>query len=280
MLELICPICRKPLRRAQAAFRCENNHSYDIARSGYVNLLPPSPSGKRHGDDKRMVAARTAFLSGGYYDHLMEAVCQLAGEYTPQHAAIVDAGCGEGAYTRRLYDTLCAMGRRPEMIGLDISADAARRAARALPDGCICVASTASMPLSEGSADLIVNIFSPFMPAEFHRVLRAGGYLLRVVPMERHLWELKAAVYDIPYENPPTLLDAEGFSLVQEQQLRKSILLPTHDAVQALFEMTPYYYKTGAEDQKKLDAVNQLTVTTEFLLAVYQKPETYIQTFA
>ena len=98
--------------------------------------------------------------------------------------------------------------------------------------------------------------------------------------MERHLWELKAAVYDIPYENPPTLLDAEGFSLVQEQQLRKSILLPTHDAVQALFEMTPYYYKTGAEDQKKLDAVNQLTVTTEFLLAVYQKPETHIQTFA
>ena len=69
MLDLLCPVCGGRLAREKKVWRCENHHCFDVARSGYVNLLPPSASGKRHGDDKRMVAARTAFLSRGYYDH-------------------------------------------------------------------------------------------------------------------------------------------------------------------------------------------------------------------
>ena len=91
-----------------------------------------------------------------------------------------------------------------------------------------------------------------------------------MVPAPRHLWELKAAVYDRPYENPPAALEAEGFRLLRTQELRKTITLSSNEDVQALFLMTPYYYKTGAEDQKKLSAVRSLRVTTEFLLAVYQ----------
>ena len=108
------------------------------------------------------------------------------------------------------------------------------------------------------------------MAEEFLRVLKPGGYLLRVVPMEKHLIELKAAVYDHPYENPPFEPAAEGFRLMQTQALRTTITLSSNEDVQALFLMTPYYYKTGAEDQKKLAAVQSLRVTTEFLLAVYQ----------
>lgn len=74
MLDLLCPVCGGRLAREKTVWRCESRHSFDVARSGYVNLLPPSASGKRHGDDKRMVAARTAFLSRGYYDHLIGAV--------------------------------------------------------------------------------------------------------------------------------------------------------------------------------------------------------------
>ena len=85
-------------------------------------------------------------------------------------------------------------------------------------------------------------------------MLRPDGHLLRVVPMERHLWELKAAVYDTPYENPPADLAADGFTLVRQEELRRTITLTSQEDIQALFQMTPYYYKTGADDQRKLEA--------------------------
>ena len=96
MPELICPVCGAPLRREEKICRCENRHCFDLARSGYVNLLPPSPAGKRHGDDKRMVAARTAFLSRGYYAPLISAVAEVCAGLDRTPLRIVDAGCGEG----------------------------------------------------------------------------------------------------------------------------------------------------------------------------------------
>ena len=217
-----------------------------------------------------MVAARTAFLSHGYYDHLIGAVADACAQLAGPDACVLDAGCGEGTYTRAAYDALAAKGGRPQLLGADISAEAVKRAARLVPEGIFFAASTAHLPLAAESLDLIVNSFSPFMAEEFRRVLKPGGYLLRVVPMEKHLLELKAAVYDHPYENPPAALEAEGFRLLRTQELRKTITLSANEDVQALFLMTPYYYKTGAEDQKKLSAVRTLRVTTEFLLAVYQ----------
>lgn len=270
MLDLLCPVCGETLVREERVWHCKNRHSFDVARSGYVNLLPPSASGKRHGDDKHMVAARTAFLSRGYYDHLIGAVAEACMQLAGPDACVLDAGCGEGTYTRAIYDALAAKGGRPQLLGADISAEAVKRAARQVPEGIFCVATTARLPLAAESLDLIVNIFSPFMAEEFRRVLKPGGYLLRVVPMEKHLIELKAAVYDHPYENPPFEPAAEGFRLMQTQALRTTITLSSNEDVQALFLMTPYYYKTGAEDQKKLAAVQSLRVTTEFLLAVYQ----------
>lgn len=225
MLDLLCPVCGGRLAREKTVWRCESRHSFDVARSGYVNLLPPSASGKRHGDDKRMVAARTAFLSRGYYDHLIGAVAGSCAQLTGPDACVLDAGCGEGTYTRAIYDALAAKGGCPQLLGADISAEAVRRAARQVPEGIFCAASTAHLPLAAESLDLIVNIFSPLMAEEFLRVLKPGGYLLRVVPMERHLFELKAAVYDRPYENPPAEPAVEGFRLLRTQTLRKTITL-------------------------------------------------------
>lgn len=108
MLDLLCPVCGGRLAREKTVWRCESRHSFDVARSGYVNLLPPSASGKRHGDDKRMVAARTAFLSRGYYDHLIGAVAGSCAQLTGPDACVLDAGCGEGTYTRAIYDALAA----------------------------------------------------------------------------------------------------------------------------------------------------------------------------
>lgn len=142
MLDLLCPVCGGRLAREKTVWRCESRHSFDVARSGYVNLLPPSASGKRHGDDKRMVAARTAFLSRGYYDHLIGAVAGSCAQLTGPDACVLDAGCGEGTYTRAIYDALAAKGGCPQLLGADISAEAVRRAARQVPEGIFCAAST------------------------------------------------------------------------------------------------------------------------------------------
>lgn len=271
MFQLLCPVCGAPLRREERRYHCEKRHSFDLARSGYVNLLPPSPAGKRHGDDRLMVDARTAFLSRGYYRHLEDALASLAEKYAPSAPCILDAGCGEGTYTKAVHDCLCAHGKQPQMLGIDISTDALKRAARYLPDGVFCAASTAHLPLADESSDLILNIFSPLMSEEFHRVLRADGYLLRAVPLERHLYELKALIYDTPYENPPFDPAVAGFTLTEQLALTREITLQTHEDVENLFRMTPYYYKTGATDQKKLAHVSQLRLTTAFGIAVYKK---------
>ena len=187
MLDLLCPVCGGRLVRKEKAWRCENHHCFDVARSGYVNLLPPSASGKRHGDDKRMVAARTAFLSRGYYDHLIGAVAVACAQTAGPDACVLDAGCGEGTYTRAIYDALAAKGGCPQLLGADISAEAVRRAARQVPEGVFCAASTAHLPLAAESLDLIVNIFSPLMAEEFLRGLNARGVTVVMITHDMHL---------------------------------------------------------------------------------------------
>ena len=99
----ICPICAAPLAREGNIYRCPGGHSYDVARSGYVHLLPAN---KKHsadpGDDREMTAARTRFLDGGWYSPLRQALCDLALTHASPSYTILDAGCGEGYMVRLL----------------------------------------------------------------------------------------------------------------------------------------------------------------------------------
>lgn len=271
MVQLICPLCGRPLEGTERVWRCERGHSFDRAKSGYVNLLPPAPGGKRHGDDRLMVQARTEFLDKGYYDPLSRAVARWVDHCTGGMARIVDAGCGEGKYTADVLRALTERGKRVDMVGIDISRQALMCAARRSRDMTLCVASTAHMPLPDGWADVVLNLFSPFMAGEFARVLRPGGRLIRVVPLERHLWELKALIYDTPYENPAPDLTAEGFCLTDREELRYEIELSDGQDIMNLFQMTPYYYKTGAADQEKAHRAQQLRTAVEFGVYIYEK---------
>ena len=101
-------------------------------------------------------------------------------------------------------DHVCFEAEKGELvvIGVDISKDALIQAARRSKELRLAAASSAALPLPDGSIGLILNIFSPFMGGEFRRVLCPGGKLIRAYPLARHLWELKALIYDRPYENP------------------------------------------------------------------------------
>ena len=270
MTELICPICAQALRQEEKRYICTQGHCFDRAKSGYVNLLPPTASAKRHGDDKLMVRARTKFLNKGFYDPLAGAIAEAVAERVPQDCSVLDAGCGEGMYTAKLLETLKYAGKQPQVIGIDISKEALIAAAKRSKNLILAAASTAKLPLSDESLDCVTNIFSPFLPAEFGRVLKKEGLLVRVVPLERHLWELKQLIYDVPYLNPPLEEAAAGFRLTEKKQLRYQITLHGGE-INALFQMTPYYYKTGREDQQKAETAQELTTTLDFGIWLYEK---------
>ena len=154
---------------------------------------------------------------------------------------------------------------------MDISRDALICAHRRAPELTLAVASIAHLPVADASCDLLLNVFAPHDADEFARVLRPQGVLLRVIPLERHLWGLKCAVYDRPYENEVPDPALPGFALAARRELRGTVTLRSQAEIEALFCMTPYYYKTGARDQAKLRALDTLTTETEFALLIYHK---------
>lgn len=268
---LKCPVCSGDLERSGRSLRCAGGHCYDIAKQNYVNLLMSNKSSdKRHGDDKLMVRARQDFLEKNHYLFLREEMCRVAAQHCSGSVDLLDAGCGEGWYTCALKAEL-DKGGDCSAVGVDISKNALMYAGRRDPGIAWAVASVASLPVGDESCDLVVSVFAPNDEAEFHRVLRPGGLLMKVMPMENHLLGLKKAVYDKPYANPPAVYEPEGFEIVCRRELRQMIHLRSGQEIRDLFMMTPYYYKTGREDQAKLETLERLDTEAEFALVLLRR---------
>ena len=263
-----CPVCGQPLAPAPHTLRCSAGHCFDRSRSGYVHLLPAN---RKHsavpGDNPEMVRSRRAFLANGYYAHLLGALCDAAGRYLPENGVLLDAGCGEGYYTRGLG--AC----RPDVqrFGVDISKTAVDLAARADKAAEYAVGSVFRLPVQDGALDALMSVFAPYAGEEFRRVLAPGGCLLMAIPGRRHLWELKCAVYDTPYENEVKDYALEGFSFCERLYAHREITLETPEEIRALFAMTPYAYRTGARERDRLAALTSLTTLTEFEVLIYRR---------
>ena len=265
-----CPICAQPLTREAGRYACGGGHSFDMAREGYVNLLPANRQhSKDPGDDKEMAAARTRFLEGNWYAPLRETLCGLVRKYAPATPALLDAGCGEGWYTSALAETVSTLGGRT--VGVDLSRPAVKKAARRCPEGEFAVASVYRLPLADRSVDLLADCFSPLAAEEFYRVLKPGGIFLYVVPGPRHLWELKSALYEEPYENPEKREEYPGFRYQEVVPVEKVFTLPTAQAIGDLFRMTPYFWKTPREGAERLAKLESLTVTGQFRIHVMER---------
>lgn len=272
MFTFTCPVCAQPLLSDGVSCRCQKGHCFDIARGGWVNLLISKQSGsKRHGDDALMIRARSAFLDKGWYTPLLDGIWSLLEPLAQQGMRILDAGCGDGWYLDGLTERLSNSGIAAEALGIDISRDAVKAAARRCDEASFAVAGVTALPVADNSCDLILSLFAPVCLPEFSRALHRGGLMLRAYPLERHLYELKEAVYDHPIENPPERFEAEGFRLIDSTEVRFVMPLNTNEDIKALFAMTPYYYKTSAADQTKLDDISQLSVQAEFGVCLYER---------
>ena len=184
---------------------------------------------------------------------------------------MLDAGCGEGYYTAGVREALISAGKTPVTAGVDISKFSLQKAARRCPDISFAVASVYRLPAADRSVDLLLNVFSPLAIDEFRRVLRPGGTYLYVVPAARHLWELKQVLYDRPYLNEERETPYEGFLYREIVPVDYTVRLPSPADIQALFQMTPYYWKTPREGAARLAALEALACTVSFRIHVFSR---------
>ncbi len=258
-----CPLCGRKLIYDVNRLVCENGHSYDISKEGYVNLLPPSKKGEVPGDNKDMVRARRNFLSLGHYSPLKEALIQTAASFGP--GVLYDIGCGEGWYTSGLSAIAV------NTYGFDISKFALQYAARADKKTSYITANLHNLPVAAASADVICCCFCAYDGNEFARVLAPGGRFILVSPGKRHLFGLKEFLYSNAYENDVSDDVIEGFALEGKKELSFFFTIEGQDNIMNLFAMTPYYWKTPKESTDRLRQLESLETEAEFIIRTYIK---------
>lgn len=263
-MELLCPLCGEPLNRIERAWVCPSRHSFDIARQGYVNLLPVQQKRSlQPGDTKEQVQSRRAFLDGGFYAPIADALCALAKDHGCT-GPILDIGCGEGYYSTRLAAALDA-----ELVGLDISKEAVRCAAGRHKNALWLCASAAHLPVGDDSVGLITSLFALTMPEEFNRVLRPEGAFIQVLAAEDHLLGLKSIIYpELTHKEKDSVPQIPGFRLAESRPVRFTFTVEGQQ-VQNLLSMTPHVYRIGKEGAQRLRQTERLTDTASCVLNLY-----------
>ena len=268
---LRCPVCGEELvcDAAQKSLYCNGarRHCFDISAKGHVNLALGHSGG---GDSKEAVRSRSAFLEKDYYLPFADRICEIISEYVKE-GTVIDAGCGEGYYTN-LAAEKCGV----DIVGFDLSKFGAEHGAatakrKGIFNSAFAVASIYEMPVRDGCADAVINLFAPCAEEEFKRVLKLGGVLVVAGAGRDHLFGLKSAVYDEPYKNDPRNdLPAEMEHLAT-YKVRFDMEISDKADILNLFAMTPYFYRTSRKDFEKLEKTESVVTEAEFDIEVYRK---------
>lgn len=263
MNELLkCPVCNEGLRQGNKSFRCINNHSFDLAKEGYLNLLLNAK--KTAGDSKEMMEARRTFLSRGYYQELSDRVNHHLNLISKPNDSLVDIGCGEGYYLSRFQKNY-----RPQShsyYGLDISKLGVRMAAKKNPDIKWLVANFAKLPFIDHSIHTVLSMFAEYSVPEIDRILSSDGHILIVRAAPNHLVELKNIIYPEIHEKSKksAIKTFPGFEVIRDHYHYRTKIQSTEDLLSLLL-MTPHYWKIkpeGIENLKKYDSL-EVTISIE-----------------
>ena len=265
-MDLICPICHEKLNLEGRQYRCPNNHSFDIARQGYVNLLVVQQKHSLNpGDTREQVLSRREFLEAGFYAPIARTLIETAAELGIS-GQILDVGCGEGYYSAQLADALGA-----PLTGLDISKEAVRCAAAKYKGKQWLCATASHIPVEDGSVSLLTSLFALTLPQEFARVLQTGGYYFQVLAAEDHLLGLKGIIYDqLNFKEKNTVPELPGFELVKSVPIRFTFTVEGQQ-IRNLFSMTPHVFRIGKAGAQRLQQTEVLTDTASCVLNVYRR---------
>lgn len=292
---LTCPLCGGSLEGMGRSLVCvggTKKHNYDIAKEGYVNLLPPGKGKNSHtGDEAEMIRARCRFLQTGAYNNLSDEIASLiADSIDTEEVTVIDSGCGEGYHTRRFTKALAdKYGKRTLCAAFDASKHGAASGAKAayreglapkegsgVPFDGNCstyffAGNIFSLPVAYECADAVVSMFAPIAWDENRRVLKSGGVLVVAASGIDHLEEMRGVIYDEVIKKAPDVVPAEGFTLCKKSSVRYSHLLSSSEEISDLFGMTPFCYKTPREAAERLLSLDKLTVTVHTEFFVFRK---------
>lgn len=263
VVTILCPVrgCGAPLERRDRSWVCGLGHVFDVARSGYCNLLQPQDSrSKNPGDPKEAALARRRFLEAGHGEFLLQALLEEMGE----PASVLDVGCGEGYL-------LGSLARGKEAHGLDLSVPAIDLAARRWPGVSWWVVNAdRALPFADGSFDLALSIAGRRPAAELRRVLKPAGRLLVAVPAEDDLIELREAVQGegvLRSRLEKVVEEMAGFEMESHRVVRTTATLDPDAARDALAST---YRGARASQREKVEAIGALRVTLSFELARFK----------
>lgn len=259
-----CPICQENPTLLETNFKCCNRHSFDLAKFGYVNLAPQIKQSANY--DKENFQNRQQILEAGFYQAILDAVSDLLAS-SKTTTTILDIGCGEGFYSRKLQES----HSEKTFYAFDISKDSVQIAAKSEPNWAVnwFVGDLARLPIKDASMDILLDIFSPANYGEFRRVLSKDGILIKVIPTENHLKEIRQRVQDQLTNKEYSNQDIkehfqEHFTILSSQSasLTKTI---TAEQLQALLSMTPLLFHV---DQSKIDwsQLTEITIEAEILV--------------
>ena len=259
-----CPICQENLTLVEGSLKCNNRHSFDLAKFGYVNLAPQIKQSANY--DKENFQNRQQILEAGFYQAILDAISDLLAS-SENTETILDIGCGEGFYSRKLQEN------HPDktFYAFDISKDSVQIATKSEPNWAVnwFVGDLARLPIKDASMDILLDIFSPANYGEFRRVLSKDGILIKVIPTKNHLKEIRQKVQDQLTNKNYSNQDIknhfqEHFTILSSQtaSLTKTI---TAEQLQALRSMTPLLFHV---DQSKIDwsQLTEITIESEILV--------------
>lgn len=261
-----CPICLQALQKLgdENCWACVDGHRFDIAREGYVNLLPAQHKrSKQPGDSKEMLMARRRFHDADLYHPLAEAIAERATESAAH--SVLDIGCGEGYYGQRILESSDSVA----LFGIDIAKSGVRLAAKRFPSAQFAVASSARLPLADNSMDFAFQVFAPVSDSELRRVCKTGGHYLEAGPVGQHLLELKQALYDEvrPYSAAPRSIDGTELESEQTVAFRHTL---KREQIADLIQMTPFAFGGHREKREALLQQESLEIGFEFKLRQFR----------
>ena len=257
-----CPLCAQPLRSDERTLRCASGHAFDVAREGYVNLLPSHHRrSARAGDSAEMVAARRAFLAAGHYAPLEGALAAHSAALADSNGTVLDVGCGEGTFTAALA------GDRVH--GVDISRPAIRAAALRFPAVAFAVASGKRLPFGGATFGVLCVVMAPLFDDAL-RVLAAGGWLLRVSPGAEHLAGLKEQVFARARPHARAPLAMPGLQHTEEARVHFVCSLDATDRAH-LVAMTPMAHRAPQARLVRAIEEGPESVVADFVIDVFQR---------
>ena len=259
-----CPICQENLTLVESSLKCSNRHSFDLAKFGYVNLAPQIKQSANY--DKENFQNRQEILEAGFYQAILEGISDLL-ITNPSAKTVLDIGCGEGFYSRKLQES----HSDKTFYAFDISKDSVQIAAKSEPNWAVnwFVGDLARLPIKDTSMDILLDIFSPANYGEFRRVLSKDGILIKVIPTENHLKEIRQMVQDQltkkDYSNQDIKEHFQEHFSIQSSQIASLTKPISAEQRQALLAMTPLLFHV---DHTKIDwsQLTEITIEAEILV--------------